>query len=174
MQYSIFTDDISNTFDRMYSTPYWQYPVLPRVPEDAVYAVTLDFNEYPLNMLGGYFVLQSGDMLEVFLLKKRVLLIAAQIEVLNSADVTIIPKLRSGLSFDPVDCRRPSRGTYLLEGGMLDRTTEISKVSLLIEEPDYFGLELYGDMEDLAELRLRITLDVSDTFAYNNRSNSSK
>jgi hypothetical protein len=163
------------TFAGEFSPPYWQYTVVPRVPEDEPYRVELDFAELPLADLLPYWGIADKDILEIFLLDKRVLFVGIKIEVQTPAEnLVITPVTRSGVLFSSIDCSVKSNNTYLPFGGILDRNTDVLLHAFRVEEPDYLGLKIESGVATLDSLLLQVELVVSDEFSLDTLSNSSK
>lgn len=154
----------SRNFAARFSPPYTIYIVGPRKPEDAPYMADLDFGKYPLV----YFVAENnpgnGDILEVFTLDRRVQLIGLRIEVVAVAPVILQPVTNSGISFPVFDCTAPKDTTFVLP----------PEQALVIDDPDYLGLQILDGAEFLNELFIRVQLVVSDTFSHKTPTNSVK
>ncbi len=147
--------------------PLFRYIVTPRGTEDLPYLADLNFYEEPLATLVPYLQLRNYDILEVFWLRKRVLLTGVQILVDSPAPVLIQPVTDSGLIFDPIDCRKPSERIYAIGGGLVADSVDLLSRSVIIEEPDYLGLQILAGAEDIASLGLRVQLAVTDMFPWN-------
>src|SRR5690606_18386826 len=115
----------------------------------------------------------DGDVLELFLLQHRVLVVGAEIEVVSPATGLIIqPCTRSGVHFDSINCTLTSKAIYAPFGGKLDRTTELETHSFVVEEPDFFGLRIISGAAGLTDLAINVTLSVSDEFSLHSNTNS--
>lgn len=158
-----------------YTKPLWLHGNIPRVPEDEAYVVSLNFKgNVSLSEFLAYYAPQNGDTLEVFNLDKRVLVIGVQVTVEGPADVVLQPVTNSGAPFDQINCAHRTTATYLVNHGVMDKTTVVSQHSLLLEEPDYFGFQIVSGAENLQYLNIRVQLIVRDEYDWFARSNSSK
>lgn len=174
MNYNLEATDFAGTYAEDYSPAYWDYTVVPRVPEDPAYIADLDFAMPPLANLT-YYGVTNGSILEVFRLTKRVLITGLKIEVVVPVEGLVIqPVTHSGVFFDAIDCGVLSARTLRPFGGTLDRDTDLLLHSFRIEEPDYLGLKLVTGAAGLGNLALNVQLAVSDTFSLDTLSNSTK
>jgi hypothetical protein len=168
MHYNI--QDVNNplvTFARKFTLPLWQYVVPPRTPEDQPYIVDLDFAVDPLAQFIAVYQPVDKDVLEVFELRRRVLITGLRVEVEEpAAGLVIRPVTNSGMVFDPIDCTLRSDKTYVLNGGTLDRSTDLIKNSVLIDDPDYLGFRIESGVGELDALRMRVELVANDTFPW--------
>lgn len=159
--------DYSATFARKYTLPLWTYVVPPRTPEDVPYIADLDFAIDPLAQFIAFTVLQSNDVLEIFELRRRVLVTGIKVEVEEPAIGLIIkPVTNSGMVFDDIDCSIRSNKTYVLNGGTLDRNTDLIKNSVLIDDPDYLGIRIVQGAHEIDSLKVRIELVANDEYPY--------
>lgn len=168
MHYNV--QDLSDpfaTFAKRYTLPLWNYIVPPRTPEDPMYIADLDFAVDPLAQFIAFNVLQSNDVLEVFDLRRRVLLTGLKVEIEEPAYGLIIkPVTNSGMLFDDIDCSLRSDKTYVLNGGTLNRNTDLIKNSVLIDDPDYLGFRIVQGASEIETLRMRVELVANDEFPY--------
>lgn len=162
-------------FAHMFARPLWLHGNIPRIPEDAAYIANLDFtkDEYLRDFLS-YYIPTDGDILELFVLDRRVLLIGAQIHIRTPAGLVFTPVTNSGVPFDSVNAAIRQKTTYLVNGGKLDSTTVIADHSILLEEPDYFGIRLDAGATNLQYLDVQVQLVVRDEFSPYAPTNSSK
>lgn len=165
-------DEPGDNFAARFPLSLWQYVVPPRKPEDALYITYLDFAEDPLFSFADYYKPISGDVLEIFELRRRVLFTGVQIEIVQPAEGLIIrPVTNSGIIFQTIPCDVRSRTLYAVDGGVVDRATDIDLHSRLIDDPDYFGLKIESGSVNLTQLALRIELAVSDEYSAFARTN---
>lgn len=173
MHYNV--QDLSDpyaTFAKRYTLPLWQYIVPPRTPEDEPYIVDLDFAVDPLAQFVAYHTLGSNDVLEVFDLRRRVLVTGLKVEVEEPAEGLILqPVTNSGMVFDAIDCSIRSDKTYVLGGGTLDRTTDLIEHSVLIDDPDCLGFKILQGAAEIETLKLRVELVANDDYPYWARKN---
>lgn len=177
VNYSLYSAERTLTapFAVRYSPPYWLYTVPPRRYEQPAYAAELDFSDPPLDDLTTYYGVKDGDILETFLLQHRVLVVGAEIEVVEPAVGLILqPRTRSGIIFDAINCSQKSKAMHAPFGGKVGRSTNLKDSSFVVEEPDYFGLDIVSGVGELHNLGLRVTLAVSDDFDLDSRNNSTK
>ena len=159
-------DKPSSTFATRFTLPLWQYVVAPRKPEDAPYITELDFGEFPLNTIFDSVQLVAGDVLEIFELTKRVLFTGISLEVLESAETTLTPVTNSRIPFDAIDCSIKSRRVLAVNGGEFNYATEIDTHSVLVDDPDFLGLRIDAGVSELANLKIKIELSVSDEYSW--------
>lgn len=164
----------TSTFASRFVLPLWQYIVPPPKPSDEPYVAYLDFSEGALNAFVNAYSPKTGDTLEVFVLRRRVKLIGAQVEVINPTPLFLTPTMNSGYAFDVIDTSVRSDRTYLLNGGLLDRNTDISKHSVVIDDPDFFGFVLGSGAANLNQLNIKLTLSTTDKFSAYDPTNSAK
>lgn len=175
MNYGLFSRDLMRTYGERYTPPYWQYTVVPRNYEEPVYRASLDFASPEYLPLSEFFLLNTGDILEVFLLENRMLVTGVQVEIREPAEgVVLQPVTRSGVYFDPINCFAETKAIYAPFGGRVGRTTNLATHSFRVEEPDYLGFRIVSGAFNLIELAIDVTLGVSDTFSLDTPSNSSK
>lgn len=164
-------EEPTRNFASRFTLQLWQYVVPPRTPEDRPYIVDLDFAEDPLFSFVEQFAPQSGDVLEVFTLRRRVLVTGVSVEVAHpTAGLLLRPVTNSGMVFDEIDCSIRSKAMYAIDGGIVDRATNLVEHSVLIDDPDYFGFQIIGS-GDLTALCLEVQLAVSDQYSYKARTN---
>lgn len=160
-------DDPASTFASRFPMLLWYYTVVPRVEGDPPYIVELDFAVDPLNAFVNYYQPIAGDTLEAFILDKRVLLTGAEVSILEPAPgLHIRIVTNSGIVFDTIDCSVRSTHLYAIDGGIVDRATDLRVHSRLIEYPDYLGIEIVNGSVHLPNLAIRIQLAVSDEFEW--------
>lgn len=162
----------ASTFASRFTLPLWQYVVPPRAPEDGPYVVSIDFAEDPYYSFAEEYVPLNEDVLEIFELRRRVLLTGVQIEIVQPAQNLIVrPVTNSGIVFNAIDCSTRSRLLYAIDGGMVDRTTDLEAHSVLVDDPDYFGLRIESGSIALTQLEIRVELAISDEFKWSARTN---
>lgn len=174
MNYGLYTTDFLKTYGERYTPPYWIYTVIPRNYDQPLYYSHIDFAEAPYNELEWHYLVANGDILEVFLLQHRVLVVGVEIEIVSPADIVLRPVTRSGILFDAVDCSLGKKEIYTPFGGLLDRATDLQTHSFRVEEPDYFGFQILSGAANLSQLEIAVTLSVADEFSLDTFSNSTK
>lgn len=167
-------DEPTRNFASRFTLPLWNYIVLPRVPEDVPYLTNLFFDEYPLKQFSETTILQNEDVLEVFLLDRRVLLTGVQVKVVQTADVVLRLVTNSGLIFDTIDCNELSELTYIINGGVLEQSTDLVANSIVIDDPDYIGFRIESGAENVDDLQISVQVTASDEFAWYTPTNSAK
>lgn len=165
-------DDPRYTFADHFTLPLWMYIVPPRTVDDPPYIVDLDFSAYPLNDFAAEYPVADGSILEIFCLRRRVLVTAAQITILSPVEgMVITPVMHSDTPFDSIACDTRKIETLTPFGGKLDRATNVEQHSVLVDDPDYFGIRIDTQAMLLADLSIHVELSVFDTFSWNARNN---
>lgn len=163
--------DVYRTFAVRFPYNLWEYTVIPRVECQPPYVADLDFSSPVL--VSALPPLVAGDTAEVFILDKRILLTGAKIEVVEPAPgLLITPVTRSGQLFDTIDAGEYSQEVYAIGGGVLDSSVDLRYRSVIIDDPDYFGIKLGGSVVALNQLHINIQLAISDCFSIHMRTNS--
>lgn len=175
MHYNV--EDIQNplrTFSRRYDMPLWQYVVQPRTYYADPYISRLDFQEPLLNEFLAYYAPKDGDVLEVFALTKRVLVVMLQVDVKTPADVVIQPVTHYNIQFDQVDCNIAGPHDLLVGGGVPGPTINLAQSAILVDDPDYLGFKIISGAENLSDLVIDFTLSVQDEYPWWATTNSLK
>ena len=164
----------TSTFASRFVLPLWNYIVPPLKPNDPLYVEYLDFSEGALSAFVSEYDPQAGDVLEIFRLRRRIKLIGIQLQVEKPAQILIRPVMNSRFYYDVCDASVRSDVTYLLNGGILDRSTDVAAHSIVIDDPDFVGLQLEGSPINLGKLALKATLVYSEDFSAYAPTNSVK
>src|SRR5690606_18533535 len=107
-----------DVFAVRFTLPLWNYVVPPRKPVDSPYIVDLDFGVDPLTEFLQAHTVVDKDVLEVFELRRRVLVTGVKVRILEPAQSLVIrPVMNSEVYFDAIDCSERTDKTYLLGGG---------------------------------------------------------
>lgn len=165
-------DDPQDTFADHFKLPLWNYIVPPRTVDDPPYIVELDFSTYPLNEFLAEYPVVDGTVLEIFCLRRRVQITAAQITVQSPVEgMVITPVMHSNTPFDSIACDTRKIETLTPFGGKLDRATNVEQHSVLIDDPDYFGIRIDTQATLLADLAIHVELSASDIYPWDARDN---
>lgn len=175
MNYSLIPGtEYTRGFEHRYTKPLWLHGNVPRVPEDKPYIIGLDFTDVDLEDFRLFYQPEVGDVLEIFDLTRRVLLIGVKITVLAHADIRFNIVTNGDIVFDQVDCSKADTITYLVNHGTLSSSTAIAEHSVLIEQPDFIGLQIAAGAESLQYLNILVQLVVRDEYEYSAPTNSTK
>jgi hypothetical protein len=156
----------SEVFASRFVLPLWNYIVPPPKPEDVPYVGRYNFAALPLSGFLTAYSPQVGDTLELFWLRRRVRFLGFEFKITAAAPGLIIqPVTNSGVLFDAIDAGQISANSYAVNGGLLNAATELETHAIVIDDPDYLGLELGGSIAGLGSLDFTITLIVSEQFS---------
>lgn len=175
MHYNV--EDVQNplrTFSRRYDMPLWRYVVPPREYYAEPYISRLDFQEPSLAEFLAYYPIEDDDILEVFALTKRVLVVMLQVDVKTPANVVVQPVTNYNIQFDPVDCNIAGPVNLLVGGGKPGPTINLAQSAILVDDPDYLGFKIISGAENLSDLVIDFTLSVQDEYPWWATTNSLK
>jgi hypothetical protein len=159
------------TFADRYPYPLFQYVQSPPKECDAPWIERYDFATVPLTDY--IFLMQpvQGDVLEAILLDRRVEFQALQVNIRRAAPgLLLAPFTLSGATFDTIDCSIIGEATYLPFGGVLDRSTNLTYTSFVLDSPDYIGLRFVNSV-NINPLHIELTVLFSETFSGLGKSN---
>lgn len=153
-----------HTFAKRFPQALFRYVVLPP-QEDVPYLLWFEPHVPPLQEFLSNVQVAQGDVLELFVLNKRVAFQGAQIEILSPVDhVKFTPVMNTPTKFDMIDCSVKGVATYLPQGGVLDKNTSLTPQQFVIDHPDYFGIRFDEASGSIDQLQFQVTLLVNEDF----------
>lgn len=162
-----------DTFASRFTLPLWNYIVSPPKPEDKPYLGRYKFSTIALAEFLNEYHPAVGDVLELFWLRRRVKFVGVNVKVTGiSPGLTLQLITNSGVLFDPIDAGVESDNTYAVNGGLLNIATNLAEHSIVIDNPDYLGVRLDGNVGALAALDFTITLSTTEEFSTSDPTNA--